>query len=277
MTDSDTDDFAEFGATILDSFQALFEQSTAWNHRRNDHQARELLADLLTDLMHYTDQRGLSFDDVLDGARSSFFSEQAQARALAIGSLVQLEGPAAHEAELLGHPTRGCVTGLLIPDSGPIEYYVHFMGDSKNQRILDTDLEPAPPFPLTSTSRGIIDNPLRAEEVIIQTVRQIERAKARGAHPQPEDVRDHQALLRALTGWSRMDPRTATDLIKARSTSTTRRPEEPSAPNTPPQAGPLAAQGFPVSLEQGLPDRSARTPSRPSSAPGKPPHRPRSR
>ncbi len=99
----------------MDAFQALFEETEHLDHRGNNTHARELLGDLLIDLMHYADHRSLEFNDILAQANGYYLSEQNNPDVFAIGTTVQLNGPAADEAILLGAPTRGTVTGLLVP------------------------------------------------------------------------------------------------------------------------------------------------------------------
>lgn len=249
MAEAGAAEFAEFGAAALDSFQALFEETEHLDHRTNDAHARELLGDLLIDLMHYAEHRGLEFNDILAQANGYYLSEHNSPDVLAIGSTVQLDGPAADEAILLGQPTRGSVTGLLVPHDGPTEYYVHFLGETANRSIIAADLEPAPPFPATSTSQGVIDNPLRAEETMVETMTRLGRSDLDGTTPRPDDLKDHHALLQALTSWNGMDERSITHLLLAKVEPHLTDPQP-----KPPTAGPaqLAAEAFPKPLRQGL-------------------------
>ncbi|MEU8804877.1 hypothetical protein [Spirillospora sp. NPDC048819] len=254
MAEAGAEQFAEYGAAALDSFQALFEQTEHLNHRTNDEHARELLGDLLIDLMHYAGHRDLEFNDVLAQAQGYYLSEQDNPSVFPIGSAVQLEGLAADEAILLGQPTRGTVTGILVPDHGPTEYYVGFLGETSNHKTIAADLEPAPPFPAATTSEGVIDDPLRAEANLVDTMTRIVNAESQGIRPHKDDLNDQQALLNALVAWNGMDKRSVTDLLLAK--VATRLPTDgqhpPTAPDAPLTPGQLAAQAFPSPLADGL-------------------------
>ncbi len=275
MAEADAAQFAEFGAAALDSFQALFQETEHLDHRYNDAHAHELLGDLLIDLMHYADHRGLEFNDILAQASGYHLSERNDPDVLAIGAAVQLDGPAADEAVLLGRPTRGSITGLLVPLDGPTEYYVRFLGETSSRPVLAADLEPAPPFPATSTTQGVIRNPLRAEETLIETMTRIGRADLAGVQPQQGDLDDHHALLDALVTWNGMDKRDVTDLLLAKAeprlTASSPRPSS-GAPLDP--AGELAAHDFPIPLSLGLaePQPASQPPPRPAGPTAARPH-----
>ncbi|GAA4238114.1 hypothetical protein GCM10022254_52720 [Actinomadura meridiana] len=253
MAEAGTEEFAEFGAAALDSFQSLFEETEHLDHRNNDTDACELLGDLLIDLMHYAERRGLEFNDVLAQAHGYYLSEQNSPDVFAIGSAVQLEGLAADEAFLLGQPTRGIVTGLLVPYEGPTEYHVRFLGETGSRRIIAADLEPAPPFPAASTAQGVINDPLHAEETLTETMTRIGRADISGVRPQQDDLNDHRALLEALVTWNGMETHNVTDLLLAKVEPRLAGPHRPGAvadqPLSPAQ---IAAQDFPMPLDQGL-------------------------
>ncbi|MFB4298457.1 hypothetical protein [Actinomadura sp. NTSP31] len=255
MTEAGAEEFAEFGAAALDAFQALFEQTEHLDHRTDDQDARELIGDLLIDLMHYAERRGIEFNDIAAEAQAYYDTERDNPNAYAIGSTVQLQGPAAHEAVLLGQPTRGSVTGIFVSHQGQTEYYVRTLGQTKNQPVLAADLEPAPPFPTTPTTQGVVKDPLKAEQLLIDTATRIASADVHSLQPSPDDLRDHRTLLDALTAWNDMSERNVTDLLLSRvaehlnaaePNDITKPPtSEPAARLTPAQ---LAAQAFPVPL-----------------------------
>jgi hypothetical protein len=263
MTEAGAEEFAEFGAAALDAFQALFEQTEHLDHRTDDQDARELISDLLIDLMHYTERRGIEFNDIAAQAQAYYDTERDNPNAFAIGSTVQLEGPAAHEAILLGQPTRGSITGVYVSPQNQTEYYVHFLGQTKNQPVLAADLEPAPPFPTTSTNQGVVRDSLKAEQFLVETATRIALADVHGRQPARDDLHDHRTLLDALTTWNDMHERNVTDLLLSRVAEhlntaeqdalSTPRPQtpttEPTARLTPAQ---LAAQAFPVPLADGI-------------------------
>ncbi|MVZ99066.1 hypothetical protein F8568_001415 [Actinomadura sp. LD22] len=263
MTEAGADEFAEFGAAALDAFQALFEQTEHLDHHANDDDARELISDLLVDLMHYADRRGIDFHDLAAQAQAYYDIERGNPNAFAIGSTVQLEGPAAHEAVLLGQPTRGTVTGVLVSQQGQAEYYVHFLGQTQNQPVLAANLEPAPPFPATPTHQGVVHDPLKAEQLLVDTATRIALADVHGHQPTRDDLHDHRTLLDALTTWNDMPERNITDLLLSRVAEhlNTAEPGDvtqppPPAPATDPTDRPtpaqLAAQAFPVPLADSI-------------------------
>lgn len=225
--------------------------------------------------MHYAEHRDLEFNDILAQAQGYYLSEQDNPSVFPIGSTVQLEGPEADEAILLGQPTRGIITGILVPDYGPTEYYVGFLGETSNRKTLAADLEPAPPFPATTTAEGVINDPLRAEETLVETMTRIGSAEGRGIRPHQDDLNDQQSLLNALVAWNGMDKRNVTDLLLAR--VATRLPPDtqqpPTAPDTPLSPGRLAAQAFPTPLPQGLFNPQAASTRRPAdTTPQRPRH-----
>ncbi|MDL4813063.1 hypothetical protein [Actinomadura opuntiae] len=278
MTEAGAEEFAEFGAAALDAFQALFEQTEHLDHRTNDEDARELISDLLVDLMHYTERRGIEFNDIAAQAQAYYDTERDNSNAFAIGSTVQLEGPAADEAVLLGQPTRGSVTGVFVSHQGQTEYYVHFLGQTTNQPVLAADLEPAPPFPATTTTQGAVNDPLKAEQLLVETATRIAMADIHGRQPSPDDLQDHRILLDRLTTWNNMPERDVTDLLLSRLAKSVNAAE----PNNLEQAAPpqpaenltpaqLAAQAFPVPLTDGITDARKPPTPRPASSPQTPP------
>jgi hypothetical protein len=275
MAEAGAAEFAEFGAAALDAFQALFEETQHLDHRGSTAHARELLGDLLIDLMHYADHRGLEFNDILAQANGHYLSEHNSPDVLAIGTTVQLNGPAADEAILLGAPTCGTVTGLLVPHDGPTEYDVHFLDEAGSRSIIAADLEPSPPFPATSTSQGVIGNPLRAEETLIETMARIGRADLAGVQPQQDDLDDHHTLLDALVAWNGMDRRNVTDLLlaKVEPRLTASAPQPASGARLDPAAE-LAAHDFPIPLSEGLAGHqpAAQPPPRPAGPAAAHPH-----
>ncbi|MEU8124927.1 hypothetical protein AB0C21_39970 [Spirillospora sp. NPDC049024] len=253
MAEAGAEEFAEFGAAALDSFQALFEETEHLDHRSNDVHARELLGDLLIDLMHYAQHRGLEFNDILAQANGYYLSERNSPDVYAIGSTIQLEGPAADEAALLGRPTRGSVTGIHVPHEGPTEYYVLFLGETSSRSVPAADLRETAPFPATSTTRGIIGDPLLAEEALVEAMTRIGRADLAGVPPHQDDLNDRQVLLDALVAWNGMDTRDVTDLLLAEvEQRLTPAQAEIEVEDTALSPGQLAARDFPIPLEQGL-------------------------
>lgn len=267
MAEAGAEEFAEFGAAAMDSFQALFEETEHLDHRFNDVHARELLGDLLIDLMHYAQHRGLEFNDILAHANGHYLSEHSSSDVYAIGSAVQLVGPAADEAALLGQPTRGGVTGIYVPHDGPTEYYVRFLGEPSSRSICATELQEASAFPATSTTRGVISDPFLAERDLVEVMTQIGRADLNGVPPNQNDLNDRHLLLEALVAWNGMDTRDVTDLLLAQVEQRLATPQaETSVPGAALSPGRLAAQDFPIPLEQGLTEHRPSTRTTPHPA-----------
>ncbi|MFF0521529.1 hypothetical protein ACFYTC_22705 [Actinomadura nitritigenes] len=263
MTEAGAEEFAEYGAAALDAFQALFEQTEHLDHRTNARDARELISDLLIDLMHYAERRGIEYNDIAAQAQAYYDIERGNPDAFAIGSTVQLEGPAAHEAVLLGQPTRGTVTGVYVTPQNQTEYYVHFLGQTTNQPVLPADLEPAPPFPTTTTNQSIVRDALKAEQLLVDTATRIALADVHNQPPSRDDLHDHRALLDALTTWNNMPERNVTDLLLSKVADHLTTTEPGNATTAPPAAAArkptahlspaqLAAQAFPVALADGI-------------------------
>ncbi|MFI0351008.1 hypothetical protein [Actinomadura sp. 9N407] len=274
MTDATTE-FAEYGATALDSYQNLFEHAGRRDHRADDRHASELVGDLLADLMHYTDHRGLDFDEIVRTARNDFLRELSPEPPPTLGTLVRIKGPLAEEAHILGQPTLGAVTGLVVPHRGNTEYYVRRMGELGSQQYTGDDLEPAPPFPSVPTSTGIVDNPLRAEELLVDATVRSSLTTAATETSRPDDVREHRALLTALASWNGLDEQAAKDLLLAKVADklkvaegspgqlTPIPPRQPATNEEPANPARLAAQAFPPALEQ---DVTPAEPSRPAAS-----------
>jgi len=280
LSEAGPEEFAEFGAAALDFFQNLFEQTAHFDHRGDDDHARELLGDLLIDLMHYAERRNLEFNDILAQAQSHYLGEQQTETVFSIGSTVQLQGPVAEGALLVGQPTRGTVTGFLVQEHGPTQYYVHFLGEPSNRSLIAADLEPAPPFPAAPITGGVITDPLRAEKSLVETMTRVGQAETEGVQPKASDLRDQQVLLDAVVTWNDMDERNVTDLLLAQVASRLpgadpqNRPEPPTPGRLTPSQ--LAAQAFPVPLGQGLatepPDAPTTPAQRSAAAPQKAPN-----
>ncbi|GAA2614142.1 hypothetical protein SMC26_24050 [Actinomadura fulvescens] len=214
MPDSSSTDFATFGAMALDLYQEIFEGAQGLDHRTNDDHAGSLLGDLLADLMHYADARGISFDTALEMARSDHAAERSQPGQHLIGSPVQLIGLDAAEREFADLPIRGQVTGILTPPDGPTTCYVRFPLEMNGHAFTEDKLRPAPPFPPTITSAGVVESPLAAEAALVETIARIESADNPGSAPRFEDIRDHQALLATLSSWVGMDEQRTSELIE---------------------------------------------------------------
>ncbi|MFD0854766.1 hypothetical protein ACFQ07_21180, partial [Actinomadura adrarensis] len=252
-----TEDFAEYGAAILDSFQNLFEHHEQPDHRTDDATAESLLGDLLTDLLHYANHRGLDFHQILRAAQHDFLQELPQPPELTLGTPVRLTGTAAQHAVHLGQPVYGAITGLVVPHQGPTEYYIRRLGDSASRQFTAQDLEPAPPFPAVPTRKGIIDHPLRAEDLLVDAaVRDATSDTTSWPGESAFDLPEHRALIRALASWNGLDDHATRQLLlnqvehRINAGSSTPRPTITTVGAEPHDAAQLASQAFPPPLEQ---------------------------
>ena len=266
-----TEQFAEYAASALDSYQNLFEGNESRDHRTDDRFAGELIGDLLTDLMHLADRRGLNFDGILRAARDDFLHELPEPPTFTIGSAVRLKGPAAEEAATLGQPLNGAITGLVVTHQGTTEFYIRRLGDTRSQPFTEADLEPTTPFPAVPTSRGIVDHPLKAEAILVDAA--VRTTLAATEHP--FNAPDHQSLLTALASWNGLDERSTRELLLAKVAH--KIDQAAGASKTGTEAlnpARMAAQGFPSSL--GSPAEALTSPAEATTAERRPGQRPAS-
>ncbi|MEU5885188.1 hypothetical protein [Spirillospora sp. NPDC047279] len=254
-------DFAEYAARALDGYQDQFVSKAGLDHRTNEQYATELLADLLGDLMHYAQDRGVDFESALDIARQDFAAEQATETKFLITSPVRLVGRAAQEATRAGLPTCGMVTGILLPEKGPTDYYVRGLGDSRSHRFIGDDLTPGAPFTPIPTYQGIVEDPLAAEVALINATARVGAADNREMPPRLEDIEDHHVLLSALATWNAMDQEQVSKLIYPKVSARLHELESALDPwrhaspgNDHPTPAQLAAQDFPTSVEAASPE-----------------------
>ena len=153
------------------------------------------LADLLRDLHHYADRRGLNFDDALTAARRDY---EGQRTAYQPGDTIRLGGRFSDAAAASGFPLVG---EIIKARPGRLPgYQVEFI--TRRQWISEPDLEAAPRFPDIATRFGQVSSAYVARWCVIKTARQVEGAFARGSSPEAEDIRDLAGLLDALSRWS---------------------------------------------------------------------------
>ncbi|RAY14986.1 hypothetical protein DPM19_09555 [Actinomadura craniellae] len=92
MPDDTNAQSAEFAAKALDAFQEHAQPGPAPDHRKDAEHAAGLVGDLLIDLMHYADRRGLDFDETLLAARLFYADETATAQDTAVQHARALAG-----------------------------------------------------------------------------------------------------------------------------------------------------------------------------------------
>jgi hypothetical protein len=157
------------------------------------------LADLLRDLHHYADRRGLNFDDALATARRGY---EGQLTTYQPGDAIRLAGRSSDAAAENGFPLVGEI--IKARPGLPAEYQVEFL--TQRQWISEPGLKPAPRFPGATTRFGRVSSAHAARWCFSQTVGQVGEAVSRGSSPEAEDIRDLAGLLDALSRWSSIAP-----------------------------------------------------------------------
>jgi hypothetical protein len=152
------------------------------------------LADLLRDLHHYAEHRGLNFGDALTAARRDY---EGQRTTYQPGDAIRRPGRTS-DAAAAGFPLVGEIVKAR-PGRVP-EYQVDFI--TGRQWIAEPDLEAAPRFPAVATRFGPVSSAHAARWCFIQTARHAEEALAQGSSPEAGDIRDLAGLLDALSRWS---------------------------------------------------------------------------
>ncbi|MFD0900065.1 hypothetical protein [Actinomadura sediminis] len=150
-----------------------------------------LLAALICDLEHYANQHDLSFAHAVNVGRSAHAEEAAEQATYFIGDHVRL----------LNHDGRcGTIIGwATIDDHEDRLFLIVVPGVSRVYDERAADLEPAPPFPATSTTTGEVTHALQAESAYIGFAARIPRT---APSLQPALRQDCQKLLSALSTWS---------------------------------------------------------------------------
>jgi hypothetical protein len=156
---------------------------------------RARLADLLRDLHHYADRRGLDFDDALTTARRDYEDQRTTYQP---GDAIRLAGRSSDAAAAGGFPLVGEIVKAR-PGHVP-EYQMEFI--TRRQWIGEPYLEAAPRFPDVATRFGQVSSAHVARWCFIHAARQVEEALSRGSNPEAGDIRDLARLLDELSRWS---------------------------------------------------------------------------
>ena len=131
-----------------------------------------------------------------------------QRAALAMGAVGHYaqSSPARHPAEMtffFDHERDALPGGdqdRLSRPGRPAEYLVDFI--TSREWLREPDLVPAPSFPAVATARGTFSSAYVARHVLDQIVHAVENAYYDGLPPNPDAVRDLDAIPTALSGWS---------------------------------------------------------------------------
>lgn len=158
---------------------------------------QDRLSGLLTGLMHYAERRSLSFGDALTAARQEYHRQRTTYMP---GNSVRRNGPGWRTIA----PDRLPAIGEVISarPGRPAEYLVDFI--TSREWLRDPDLAPGPPFPALTTSYGTFSSAYVARHVMDQVLHVAENAYHDGQLPAPDAIRDLDAILTALSGWSGM-------------------------------------------------------------------------
>jgi hypothetical protein len=268
---SDTNGIAaEYVASALDVYQNNGRSgpppSAGPGHRTDRDRADLLVRDLLTDLMHYADLRGIDFDAALAGGRFAYVEERTEAATYRPGALVQQTGTAARQANQAGLPRRGVVTDLLLTPGEPAIYKVRCPSEARSHRFAATDLEPAAPFEQVTTRHQVVHTPLAAEQALVETTARITLCDKHDLPADHTDIEDHHTLLGALTNWSGRTEEQLTGPLTPRITQEMWRLEAERITSGPPthrirrtDPDQLVAQDIPFSLAAGVPTPNEHT------------------
>lgn len=211
MTDMANAEFGEYAACVLDTYQDILRDRANFDlgadHRQHDEHAHRLLSSLITDLVHYADQRGIDFLKVLADANLSYLLDRVDTAEYARGSAVQLTRDAINQPDLAGLPRRGVVINIRVDQGQPTSYDVRSPGEQEPRQIKAEHLEAAPVFRPVTTYRGVHESVLDAEKALISTVARITVARigisdSFGRTPSGSDIADQQSLLAALSDWT---------------------------------------------------------------------------
>jgi len=159
------------------------------------------LGDLLCGLMHYAEQRGLHFDDVLTTAQ---FEYERQRTWHLPGDSVQL-APGARQPG----PDGARVGEILKARPGsPPAYLVDFIACRAWYR--EPDLTPVQHFPALSTryGDGVVCTAYSAQHCLKQAIGYIQDDRSQGTRSRADCIADVDTCLSALSDWSGM-PRPA--------------------------------------------------------------------
>ena len=205
--------------------------------------AKSNLGDLLCGLMHYAEQRGLHFDDILTTAQYEY--EQQRTWYLP-GDAVQL-APGARQAG----PAGARIGEILKARPGsPPAYLVDFIAVRIWYR--EPDLAPAGHFPAISTGYGAIRTAYAAQHCLDQTVRRIQAARNGGGRPEAGDISDLQTFLTALSDWSGLNGPALLKFLGLEHLAASGKLPLPTVPGADPVS--LAATDVAASLDAGVPD-----------------------
>ncbi|MEU8804875.1 hypothetical protein [Spirillospora sp. NPDC048819] len=181
--------------------------------------AEALLTALLCDLEHYANHHGINFSSAISTGHSINTEETADQTAYEVGDQVRLTRQTGRCGTIIGWTN-------LTPDAQP-DYLVEVPGVPFVYAESAAHLAPAPPFPPTETSLGLVTHANQAE----QTYTSITAQLLSTAEPTREMLEhDRHRLLDALNSWSGISTTQLRDALTPppRATSgSTSRPQRP--------------------------------------------------
>ncbi|RAY14985.1 hypothetical protein DPM19_09550 [Actinomadura craniellae] len=263
---------AENAAIALDAYEQHILGDTQTTHRRNPVVADALVRGLINDLADYADQRRIDLTAVLTGAleaRADDLTERQDSELVRqVGAQVQIRPDAAGEPLPV---RRGIITGVEEYGNGNAVCAVRFPGMDGDLQLAVSDLQPAEPFPHTTTRLGPVTTATDAEKTLITVAARIQCCARSGVRPDHDDLLDRNSLAGNLGRWAgTTDERVLTTLTQQINQAAARMSTPGLQPGTDPVR--LATTGFPHDLNDGVPAPSGQDPAA-GQAPS-PEHRP---
>jgi hypothetical protein len=178
---------------LMDVYEQRMFPGEPTAHRTEPATAALLLRCLLSGLLHYTDARGLDFNEALEIARGIRTDDIAAEATYQIGEEVQTR---------YGPTLRGTITGIGTGEIGQPLYEVHVPGEAKQRTLEAVEISQAPPFGPVTTRSGDITTAAMAERMLIHLGARIRHGEAGGPPVTRDHYGDRERLLAALATWS---------------------------------------------------------------------------
>jgi hypothetical protein len=178
---------------LMDVYEQRMFPGEPTAHRTEPATAALLLRCMLSGLLHYTDARGLDFNEALEIARGIRTDDIAAEKTYQVGEQAQTR---------YGPTLRGTVTGIGTGEAGQPLYEVHVPGESKPRTLEAVEITEAPSFGPVTTRAGDITTAAMAERMLIHLGARIRQGEAGGPPVNNDHYGDRDRLLAALATWS---------------------------------------------------------------------------
>jgi len=154
----------------------------------------DILADLIADLHHYADSRGIGFDSAVASGQAAYARHRAgEDNPYRIGDEVHLR-----QRSDTGFPGRGVVVSIFPERDGEPSYHVRFPGQADATPLPGREIGPAAAFPAVTTNQGTAASLAAAERLLIETAARIRACEQRQVPPHDHDLADKDSLLLAI-------------------------------------------------------------------------------